>query len=209
MIRKIMFCLFILNVLASCNKERTIHVKAINPVTNEPYGDLRVVITSSKTGLNGEVVKTVYDGNLNSDGESMINLKIKKNRSYAIRCEQPPNVCYTKELQYYYTVHDEENPSFLFEYAECAFSKLIISNENCEGPDDQFVLYRENQIGSIDGGFGWEHMGCAYWETNGYSEIAMGEVYFRWEVTRSGNTSTYYDTVYYPAGENKIYEINY
>lgn len=52
-------------LLSSCNKEQDIHVKAVNPVTHEPYSDLCVVIRSSKTGLNGEVVKTVYNGRVN------------------------------------------------------------------------------------------------------------------------------------------------
>jgi len=106
-------------IFSSCGKERTFHVKAINPVTGDPYGNLRVVVFSSKTGFVGEVVKTVYDGNLDSDGEAMIPLSIKKNRYYIIECERPDNTCYTKDIKQYYAIQDEKNPSFLFEYAEC------------------------------------------------------------------------------------------
>ena len=110
-----MLCAF----LFSCGKERSMHIKAINPVTGDPYGNLRVVVFSSKTGFVGEVVKTVYDGNLDSDGEAMIPLSIKKNRYYIIECERPDNTCYTKDIKQYYAIQDEKNPSFLFEYAEC------------------------------------------------------------------------------------------
>lgn len=111
----------ILLLLVSCGKERKFHVKAQNPVTGDHYGNLRVVVSSSKTGFDGEVVKTVYDGNLDSDGEAMISLKIKKNRYYIIECERPDNICFTKDIKQYYAIQDEENPSFLFEYAECAY----------------------------------------------------------------------------------------
>lgn len=207
MIKSTLFYLLALLLLVSCNKERNIHVKAVNPVTNEPYSDLRVVITSSKTGLNGEVVKTVYDGNLNSDGEAMINLKIKKNRSYAIRCEQPPNNCYTKELQYYYTVHDEENPSFLFEYAECGYLKLKIDNINCDGPDDK-IFFNRTWLEKNSYGNGVTKEGCFSFEGD-FFELPEGQYLYEWEVTRNGNT-TYYDSIFFiNKGEEYVFEINY
>lgn len=206
--RKIYIISFLL-FIASCNKERNIHVKAINPVTNEPYSDLRVVITSSKTGFDGEVVKTVYDGNLNSDGEAIIKLKIKKNRSYAIRCEQPSNVCYTKKLQYYYTVHDDNNPSFLFEYAPCSYRTLNIQNVNCEGPDDIFnmdmrLLYNEDYTAF----YFTEKYGC-YSNEFGSEQVPAGKWVIEWWVTRSGNTNHFTDTIELIENELFYYEINY
>lgn len=96
-----------------------------------------------------------------------------------------------------------------FHLVPYSYSKLIINNVNCQGPSDLFKLYRQNQLGTLDGSFGWVHEGCVYWETNGYSEILMGDVYYKWEVTRGGNTEIFYDTIFYPAGESITYEINY
>lgn len=209
MIKSSLFYLLALLLLVSCNKERNIHVKALNPVTNEPYSDLRVVITSSKTGFNGEVVKTVYDGNLNSDGEAMINLKIKKNRSYAIRCEQPPNTCYTKELQYYYTVHDEENPSFLFEYAECGYLKIHVDNIDCQGANDRILFdFEPTYIDNYSNIIPREEFGC-YSNEFISSKVPYGSWQATWEVTKNGNT-TYYDSLFYiNEGEEYVFEINY
>jgi hypothetical protein len=88
----------ILLILVSCGKERTFHAKAQNPVAGEPYDGLRVVVTSSKTGWNGEKYETEHDGHLNSNGEAMINVKVKNNRTYSVQCEKPPNTCYTKDI---------------------------------------------------------------------------------------------------------------
>lgn len=123
MIKKIIGCLIVFALLVSCNKESMFHVKATNSVTGEPYEGLRFVVTSSKTGWDGEKYKTEYDGQLNSNGEAMISIKVKNNRTYSVQCEKPLNTCYTKHIQLFLKDHNEQNPSFLFEYAECAYLK--------------------------------------------------------------------------------------
>lgn len=80
---------------------------------------------------------------------------------------------------------------------------------NCQGPGDSMTLYQGNKISNFDFNYPWQHDGCAYWETNGYSNVPMGEQYYRWEVTRSGNIEIFYDTIYLQEGEQKVYEINY
>jgi hypothetical protein len=37
----------------------------------------------------------------------------------------------------------------------------------------------------------------------------MGEIYYRWEVTRNGVTEEFHDTIYLEENEYKVYEINY
>ena len=71
------------------------------------------------------------------------------------------------------------------------------------------ILYQGNQIGSFDYNEPWEHDSCADWQSNGYSKVPMGNQYYKWVVTRSGLTNTYYDTVYLAEGEYKTYTINY
>ena len=206
---KIVMILFLSFLVVSCGKKNQIKVTAKNAATGEGFADLgfRIFEVKPYTTPTGEVQELVYEGNFNANGEAVADIRLK-NRSYVITTVSPGPMCYINNTQYFFH-RDDDNLKFDFLFAPCAYSKLIINNVNCEGSDDKFVLYRENQIGSIDGSFGWEHLGCAFWETNGYSDIPMGEVYFRWEVTRSGNTEVFFDTVFYPPGENTTYEINY
>ncbi len=205
--KKIIFIIFISMFLLSCKKERTFHITAKNAATGEPYPGLSFEIQRSWSGAFENHYKSVGSGFLDENGEVYFTKRLHKNSSYSISVAPPPNTCYISDSDLH--PGGETNFKAEFEFAECAYSKLIINNVNCNDATDKFVLFRENQIGSLDGDFGWEHLGCAYWETNGYSDIAMGNVYFRWEVTRNGNSNTYYDTVYYAPGEYKTYTINY
>jgi hypothetical protein len=45
-------CVLLLAI--SCNKKRTLHIKAINAVTGEPYAGLTYGIVATKTGIVGE-----------------------------------------------------------------------------------------------------------------------------------------------------------
>jgi hypothetical protein len=207
---KIIFVLPLIVLLFSCAKERTIKVSAINPATDVGYADLRITIHASKTGADGEELTKVYEGYLNENGEVYATFKVKKGRYYIIKCQSPTNVnvCYTNNTTYTYDIHDPNNKEFVFEIAPCAYSKLTINNVNCEGPNDLMVLFQNLQVGSSVT-TGWQHHGCAFWQTNGQSQHAMGNIYYRWEVTRSGNTTIHYDTVYYAPGVLTEYEINY
>src|SRR5690554_2582483 len=191
----------------SCKKKQTIHITAKNAVTGEPYPGLSYEIMRSWSGSFENKYKSVGLGVLDANGEAFFSKRLHDNSSYSISVAPPPNTCYISDSDLH--AGREKNFKAEFEFAECAYSKLIINNANCNGASDKFVLFRKNQIGSINGNFGWEHLGCAYWETNGYSDIPMGNVYFRWEVSRNGTNSIYYDTVFYAPGEYKTYEINY
>jgi hypothetical protein len=197
-------------LLLGCNKETVnFHIKIINPATGEGYPNTQFAVISERTGANGEVLKTEAHGATNDAGEAIVAINVKGNKSYYVTIEALPNICYVNDIRKYYNDWSNKNPEFVFEIAPCAYSKLTINNVNCEGPNDLMVLYRSNQIGTTDGNFGWQHHGCAFWQTNGQSDIPMGNVYFRWEVTRSGGTTIYYDTVYYAPGVLTEYEINY
>jgi hypothetical protein len=195
--------------LFSCNKNTNFHVKIINPATGEGYANTKFFVRSERTGMNGEVLKTEAEGTTNDLGEAVVAINVKGNKSYYVTIEALPNICYINDIRKYYNDRTDRNPEFVFENAPCAYSKLTINNVNCESPNDLMVLYRSNQIGTSDATFGWQHHGCAFWQTNGHSDIPMGNVYFRWEVTRSGGTTIHYDTVYYAPGVLTEYEINY
>src|SRR5690554_738335 len=183
------FILISLLLFLSCKKKQTIHITAKNAATGEPYPGLTYYVVTYTNINGGTKSKTVATGTLDANGEAVVTERLPKNKGRGVRVVEPENSCYNKNIQLYFSEEDGENFKAEFEFAECAYSKLIINNANCN--------------------FGWEHMGCAYWETNGYSDIPMGNVYFRWEVSRNGTNSIYYDTVFYAPGEYKTYEINY
>ncbi|PWH84756.1 hypothetical protein [Brumimicrobium oceani] len=192
----------------SCKKKTAVVIQA-QDITSDgaAYAGQEYAVAESWTPFQETKSKIVATGFLDANGKASFNLKMKNNRKYVLGVSEPDNICYGGLVQHY--LDHEKNNNVIFEYAECAYIKLKIDNVNCQGLSDKFVLYRKNQIGSIDGDFGWQHDGCVYWESNGYSTVPMGEQYYRWEVTRSGNTSTYYDTIYLQEGEQRMYEINY
>jgi hypothetical protein len=200
--------IFILSfIILSCSKKEMIHVSAINPVTGEPYAGLRFTITEEKTGSQ-EIFTKVYDNNLNTFGEALFEFKLKKNRSYKLSLETPANICYKEPADITFAIQDDSF-DFKFELAPCAFIILKLNNVNCSGSSDIMKLYRSHTIKEYYSNNAWQHDGCVNWESNGYSDLPMGEIKYKWEVTRNGITNTFYDTIYLSEGEYRTYEINY
>ncbi len=206
---KIVMIACMLFLVISCGKHNTIKVTAKNAATGEGFADLgfRIYRIRPYTTPTGQIQDLVYEGNFNNNGEAVVDLRIRKNRTYKITTISPGPMCYINNTSYTFG-SNHSNFKFDFLFAPCAYLKLKIENVNCEG-GDLMVLYQGNQIGSFNFNQPWEHNGCAYWESNGYSDIPMGEQYYRWEVTRNGVTQEFHDTIYLEAGEYKFYEINY
>ncbi|PWH84774.1 hypothetical protein [Brumimicrobium oceani] len=194
-------------VFFSCKKERTFHITAKNAATGEPYPGLSYEIQRSWSGAFENKYKSVGSGVLDANGEAFFTKRLHDNSSYSISVAPPPNTCYISDSDLH--AGGDKNFDAAFEFAECAYLKLKIKNVNCESPNDEMSLYQGNQIGSFNYTQPWEHNGCTFWESNGYSNIPMGEQYYKWEVTRNNITTTYYDTIYLNAGEYRTYEINY
>jgi hypothetical protein len=95
--RLLLFILFGLVLVSSCSKERNIHITAKNAVTGQPYAGLTYYVVEEKEGNNGTDYKTVAKGSLNEQGEIVESVKIRKNRSYVIRLDPPPNWCYMND----------------------------------------------------------------------------------------------------------------
>jgi hypothetical protein len=204
----------ILVFLVSCGKNRTFKIKAINPVTGQGYAGLSYIITATKSVSGGE--KKVFEetGFLNENGEAIVQLKVKPNRTYNIGCKEPPNTCYTKDIKFTYGIEDEANPTFQFEYAECANMKFKIKNINCQGPNDHFKLYYlgrqvAGQGTLFNGGLSVDELGCFDFEWPEFSQVPIGERYYKWEVTKNSITNTFYDTINLSENQFFIYEINY
>ena len=123
-------------MLFGCNKTTVnFHVKIVNPATGEGYANHQFYINSSRTGINGENVKTRFKGTTNEDGEAIVTLKVNKD-TWFVTCEAVPNTCYINKPKQHYSNRTDLNPQFTFEIAPCAYSKLTINNVNCEGTND-------------------------------------------------------------------------
>jgi hypothetical protein len=209
--KKNIFWAFIIFALFSCGKKQEIKISAVNPVTGEVYAGLKYEIIKETTGAFQENYKTVAQGTLNENGQAIESLRLK-NSSYLIRIETPENNCYKVPHDITFAKGDKSF-DFKFELAPCASYKKKITNINCLGSSDYFVLYymgrqltgNEGLVGKVDR----EGQGCFEYESTEYSHIPIGAHYYKWEVTRNGSTDTFYDTLYLEAGEYKTYEINY
>jgi hypothetical protein len=192
----------------SCKKKTAVVIQA-QDITSDgaAYAGQKYAVAETWTPFYETKSKIVAEGFLDANGKASFNLKMNRNRRYILGVSEPDNICYGGLVQHY--LEHEKNNTVNFEYAECAYIKLKIDNVNCQGQGDEMVLFQGNQVGNFDFNQPWKHDGCAFWESNGYSTVPMGEQYYRWEVTRSGNTSTYYDTIYLQEGEQMMYEINY
>lgn len=197
--------------LLSCKKETMIKVHVENVVTGAPYVDQLIYIREAPQNVNQENT-TVYEGHTDSEGKLFINFKYKRNAKYTIFIGLPEHYCYLHSLGY--TIEKEKTNDIHFRLAPCAQLKLKIENVNCEGTGDNFKLYYEGrkvggQGDNIVGAQMRDEDSCYFYEATSFSEVPMGERYYRWEVTRSGTTEVFQDTIYLEEGEQRVYEINY
>ncbi|MCT4562599.1 MAG: hypothetical protein N4A41_14620 [Crocinitomicaceae bacterium] len=210
---KYLSILIVLTLLFSCGKkkERVLHLKAINPATGQVYPGLPWRVTATTTAGSGE--KKVFDkeGNLDANGEATLTVKLKNSWTYNIRVVEPENTCYNKQITMHITEPEKKEQNFLFEFAPCAKFKLKVKNTSCTGPNDHFKLIflgKEVDPSYLYGATVKEEYGCYEWESN-FSDVPMGEIYYKWEVTKNGITNIFYDTVDLSEGETRIFEINY
>ncbi|PWH84762.1 hypothetical protein [Brumimicrobium oceani] len=207
--KHLLYIVLILFFATSCKKKTSVVIQAQDYITGDgtAYAGQEYAVSETWTPFYETKSKIVAEGFLDDNGKASFNLKMNRNRRYILGVSEPENICYGGLVQHYLN-HDKSN-MVDFKYAECAYIKLKIDNINCQGPSDEMLLFQGNQIGNFDFNYPWEHNGCAFWESNGYSEVPMGEQYYKWEVTRSGITEIFYDTIYLQEGEQKVYEINY
>jgi hypothetical protein len=194
-------------VITACNKKRTLHIKAINAVTGEPYAGLAYGISATTTGIGGE--KKVYDhkGTLDANGEAFVTLRVRGNRTYNVGCTKPPNTCYVKDINFSFGKEDKTKNDFQFEYAECTQLIMKIKNINCINSSDNISITMDNQIHSLTQ-VPWNLGGCQDF-TSATTDVPFGNYYFKWEVTKNGITNTFYDTVFIPRAQTYTYTINY
>ena len=206
---KKLILLSILILLAACGKPRTIKIIAENVVTGTRYAGLSYKVVSSKTTGNGEKYQTEAAGVLNENGEAVVDIKVKKGRSYSVRIGALENICYHNELDQYFESKYDVNGTFTYKFAECAYLIENIENLNCQGASDHMVYFLKNSVNSLGSSNGWEFNGCALFNGTSYSKVPIGHYYHEWHVTKNGVTNIFYDTTYLQENEYKIYNLNY
>ena len=88
-----------------------------------------------------------------------------------------------------------------------------INNVNCQGSTDNFKLffmgtevgYQNDHIGVVT----IEGDGCFESNDNTFAEVPMGDRYYKIEITKNGQTTSYLDTITIQEGQEYVYEINY
>src|SRR5690554_1616406 len=142
------FILISLLLFLSCKKKSTIPNTAKNTATGEPYPCLTYYVVTYTNKNGGTKSKTVATGRLDANGEAVVNERLPKNKGRGVRVVEPENSCYNKNIQLYFSEEDGENFKAEFEFADCAYLKLKIENENYQGTNDYFKLhYLGRQVG--------------------------------------------------------------
>src|SRR5690554_4116782 len=177
--KNLIYISFIIFFAVSCKKETSVVIQAKDYNTGDgtAYAGQEYAVSESWTPFQETKSKIVATGFLDDNGKASFNLKMKNNRKYVLGVSEPDNICYGGLMQHY--LDHEKNNTVTFEYAECVYIKIKIDNVNCQGPGNEMVLFQGNQVGNFDFNQPWEHDGCAFWESNGYSTVPMGEQYYR------------------------------
>ncbi len=131
-----------------------------------------------------------------------------KNKSYSVIVGEPTNTCYSKQKQIYFGKNDWDK-DYIFEFAPCAYLKENISNIACEGVTDVMVFFQSNQVNSFTPDIPWQFDGCTGFTAIQYSKVPTGKYNFKWVVTRSTGTTTFYDTITLSENEYRTYNLNY
>ncbi len=204
--KAIIISLMILMPLVACKKEHTVKIIAKNAVTGEPYAGLAYAVKGTRTGNNGEKLVFVHEGFLDANGQATTTFKVNENLALNVGVTTPPNVCYkssesTNGQSGAWNPKEDPNPTYQFEFAECAKLKLEINNINCQGPTDEIKFRRLWLHQNATNNFVTQ-TGCFSF-TGEFFQLPIGNYKYEWEVTRNGLT-TYHDSIF-TLTENQMY----
>ncbi|MCB0478288.1 MAG: hypothetical protein KDC84_09000 [Crocinitomicaceae bacterium] len=221
MINKSLSIFFIL-LLFSCAKDgKNIYVegRVVNPVTGEGIPnitlDLRKKVPDpGGSGSDSKTVKTVLS---DQNGYFTIAHNGSLFNSYIIHMSNSNGIGYhvagwkdasgTSIGGYNLEVDKGQYMNVRYELVPYAEFKVDAYNVNCFDQTDTMLLYKQNQIGSLQEG-PWIYPGCNSF-LGGYNKVPMGKIYFSWHVIRNGITNIYSDTIYLDEGEQETFTINY
>ena len=208
--------------LFSCVKDgKNIYVegRVVNPVTGEGIPnitlDLRKQVPDpGGSGSDSKTVKTVLS---DQNGYFTIAHNGSLFNSYIIHMSNSNGIGYhvagwkdasgTSIGGYNLEVDKGQYMNVRYELVPYAEFKVDAYNVNCFDQTDTMLLYKQNQIGSLQEG-PWIYPGCNSF-LGGYNKVPMGKIYFSWHVIRNGITNIYSDTIYLDEGEQETFTINY
>jgi hypothetical protein len=195
-------------LLFSCGKKREIKIIAKNAATGQPYGGLEYSIVSSKTSWDGEKYRTEASGTLNANGEVLVAIKQRSGRTYSVAVQGPENNCYTNMLVQTFDSPFDNDGTFTFEFAECAYLKLNINNINCQGPSYS-MHFRSKQSYTDWQSFSGYRVGCYNYLSPDFFQVPAGWRIYNWVVDRNGVVTNFKDSIFLLPGTNGTITMNY
>ena len=198
----------LLLLFASCKKEETsFKIEAVNIASGTPLSNLEYYITSTHDVNGSETVKVEKSGKLDPNGEALVQVKIKKGRTYIIRILEPDGICYRNAKSLEYKEGDGENPTFRFELSACAYIRYVIQNINCQG-DNDLMNFRTRYSFTKWGNWSKNYSGC-YNYAQYPNEVPAGAMHLEWKTKRNGITAIDSNNVYLSPGQLKTYYLYY
>ena len=207
--KKLVIVSLLLLATISCGKKATVHIKAINAVSGEPYSGLAYGITATRTGNNGE--KLVYEerGFLDANGEAYVPIRVRTGRTYNVGITDPPNTCYVNNIKYTFGKEDIPNLDFQFEFAECGFLQLKVKNISCFNSND--VITFNTQPLNLDGYNNINPQTKTGCYDNEFidSQVPYGPWIATWQVTKNGITTNHDSTFYINENQHYYFLLEY
>jgi hypothetical protein len=106
-------------------------------------------------------------------------------------------------------VQDPAKPTFLFEFAPCAYFTLSVNNTSCQGPNDKILYHlKPSYIPVYNYITPQEEFGC-YSNTFIEYKIPYGPWSVTWQVTKNGVQTDHDSTFYLDENEHYNFNLNY
>ena len=213
-----LFALLIILIAASCTKfgkNVTLKGQVLNPVTGEGIEGAEVKLLKIVGGYDSKYktiksATTDASGNFDLDKYTWVKpvARCEVGDLYALGWTQDGGQTFIDNFEL--DVKKGKVMHADFYAVPYSFIRLDIHNVSCQGATDHFVLYSEGtQVDMTKVGLMIDETGCYDYAPSSYTKLPMGGRYYRWEVTKSGITTIFHDTIYLSEGEYKTFTINY
>ena len=205
-------CISLFSCRPEENVEITVNGQVINRITGQHISNVSVKLYSCENSSfyigSCNTVSTVY-----TDNSGRFTFQYSKNPGRYYSCELNESNYYSSNPDYGINNRVELSASstqtaHLNVVPNCGI-KLKIYNTSCFDANDNFILFRQNQISNFYWGSPFEMDGCTSHEGLSFGAFPMGNYYYHWEVTKNSVTQNFYDTIYLNPFQDTVYTINY
>jgi len=169
--------------ITACSKEQVISVKAVHMSSGQPISNFEYYVLSSHEVKGETVSETVAYGKTDFQGNGIINLKMKRSRTYTLHGVKPENACYLDSDKFSLTKSDSDL-NFQFEIGSCGTVKLDIDNIGCTGPNDE-MRYRIKPAFESWRPWSSAYSGCYSGLPKNLS-VSTGPLKIQWNVIKTG-----------------------